>query len=108
MYPAICLGMLLERNPDMNVYTHSTTRSPIGICDDKDYPIMNGYKLKSLYDEDRNTYLYNLFKYDYVVIVTDSRQCPSASVESVIMALRQSGNEKIWLVTGEGQDVWNI
>lgn len=102
MYPAICLGMFLERNLNVNVYTHSTTRSPIGICGDKDYPIRNGYKLKSLYDENRNTYLYNLRKYDYALIVTDSRQCPRASVESVIMALKQSGNEKILLIKGGG------
>lgn len=100
MYPAICLGMFLERNFHVRVSTHSTTRSPIGICGEEDYPIRNGYKLKSLYHEARDTYLYQVCKYDYAIIVTDSRQCSPAAVESLAMALRQSGNEKILLVRG--------
>ncbi len=100
MYPAIVLGDLIEKNCGKKVYTHSTTRSPIGICGDKDYPIHNGYKLKSFYDENRVTYVYNLRKYDRVLIVTDSKDIGKTSLFSVISALKMSGNDNILLIRG--------
>ncbi len=100
MYPALVLGDLIEKKCGKKVYTHSTTRSPIGICDDKDYPIHNGYMLKSLYDENRVTYVYNLRKYDRVLIVTDSRDIGKISLFSLINALKMSGNDNILLIRG--------
>lgn len=100
MYPAIRLGMLLEQYPNVNVHTHSTTRSPIGVCGEGDYPIWNGYRLKSLYDEGRNTYLYNVSKYDIVLIVTDSTSYTTESAISVVNALWVNGNDRIILICG--------
>ena len=100
MYPAIMLGKSIEELGNISVFTHSTTRSPIGICDDADYPIKNGYKLHSFYDKDRTTYIYNLQGYDQVIIVTDSKNIPEASKESIISALNMNGNDNILLIKG--------
>lgn len=100
MYPALRLGMFLEQNANVNVHMHSTTRSPIGVCNEGDYPIRNGYQMKSLYDENRDTYLYNVSKYDTVLIVTDSVSCATLSAVSITNALWQSGNERIILICG--------
>lgn len=103
MYPAMILGREIENSnhySGVKVFTHSTTRSPIGIAKDQEYPIQNGYKLKSLYDSNRITYIYNLRKYDQVIIVTDSREIADSSLESMILALKLSGNHHILLVRG--------
>uniref|UniRef100_I5AXH1 Orotate phosphoribosyltransferase n=1 Tax=Eubacterium cellulosolvens (strain ATCC 43171 / JCM 9499 / 6) TaxID=633697 RepID=I5AXH1_EUBC6 len=100
MYPAIVLGSRLEQAFHAKVFTHSTTRSPIGICADEAYPIRSGYKLKSLYDAGRTTYIYNLEKYDQVILVTDSEQIPGESLDTVVRALRASGNDEIFLIRG--------
>ena len=100
MYPAIVLGSRLEQALHAKVFTHSTTRSPIGICTDEAYPIQSGYKLKSLYDAGRTTYIYNLEKYDQVILVTDSEQIPGESLDTVVRALRASGNDEILLIRG--------
>ena len=67
---------------------------------DEAYPIQSGYKLKSLYDAGRTTYIYNLEKYDQVILVTDSEQIPGESLDTVVRALRASGNDEILLIRG--------
>ena len=69
MYPAIYLGNILEQK-GYEVYSHATTRCPIQISSDEDYPMHSRYKFKSLYG-DYDTYIYNLDKYDKVIIVSD-------------------------------------
>lgn len=72
MYPALRLGAVLEdMGQNYHVRCHATTRSPIGVCTDENYPITSGYKLNSFYDINRPTYIYNLCEYDTVVVVTD-------------------------------------
>ena len=70
-------------------------RSPIGICDDMDYPIKNRFKLHSVYDIGRVTYIYNLMKYDRVSIVINSKDIPKESMESLVNALCNYGNNNI-------------
>ena len=73
MYPALILGELLEKQ-NYFVRCHATTRSPIGICQDENYPIREGFSLPSFYDPSRKTFIYNTDKNaDAVLIVTDSR-----------------------------------
>lgn len=72
MLPAIKLGALIEKN-GANVFTHSTTRSPIGVCPSGDYPIKEGFRIASFYDDKRETYIYNPDVYDTVIVVTDSK-----------------------------------
>ena len=100
MYPAIVLGEIIERNTKANVYTYSTTRSPIGICRADGYPIKSGYRIKSFYANDRKSYIYNLKKYDMVIVVTDSERDSFCERHSLIEALFKERNEKVVLYRG--------
>lgn len=84
MLPAIIAGSRLEEN--FSVKTHSTTRSPIAICKSADYPINSGFKLRSFYDADRPTFIYNLKHYDAAIIVTDAENF-SAGLQDLTAAL---------------------
>lgn len=72
MYPALILGKMLEDSGRYSeVRSHSTTRSPIGICSDADYPITEGHRIHSFYDENRETFIYNIGDYDAALVLTD-------------------------------------
>ena len=73
MLPALLLGRLIEQRTGAEVYSHSTTRSPIGICGEEGYPIREGYKVSSFYEEGRDTFIYCPAEYDTVIAVTDSK-----------------------------------
>lgn len=78
MYPGLYWGRYLEENTDHKIFFHATTRSPILPSKEDSYPIKERFQLKSFYEEDRTTYLYNLDHYDYVYILTDAPEEPYA------------------------------
>ncbi len=93
MYPALLLGKLLEQR-GLLVRCHATTRSPIGICQDKNYPIQEGYALPSFYDPSRKTYIYNIDKTaDVVLLVTDSKADTAQAMQTISILFPDS--EKI-------------
>ena len=97
MYPAFCLGQLLVKNGRAGeVRIHATTRSPIIASGKKNYPLFSRYCMKSLYDDSRATYVYNLRKYEKVIIVTDALSRKSG-VSDLIYALKSVGNKDIML-----------
>ena len=77
MLPGLCLGQVMEENGVASqVRFHATTRSPIGVRSAAGYPIQNGFRLHSFYEDSRETYLYNIAPCDALLIWTDS---PAAS-----------------------------
>ena len=98
MLPAIVAGRRLEEN--FSVATHSTTRSPIGICRAENYPIRAGFKLRSFYDATRPTFIYNLKFYDAAIILTNAQNF-SAGLTDLVAALKAHGVEKIFCVEVE-------
>lgn len=97
MYPALYVGEHLERC-GCTVKCHATTRSPIVAGCSDGYPLYARYELRSLYDSQRRTFLYNLENYDRVCILTDA-DCPDkAGVNSLVGALQCSGNDNIQLI----------
>ncbi len=99
MYPSIVLGNYIETElNNSNVFTHSTTRSPISISKDENYPICNGYCVHSFYDLDRITYLYNVNIYDIVIIITDSKIISNEVLVDINNIFINS--KKIYLVRG--------
>jgi len=97
MYPALFTGAQLEAE-GFTVRSHSTTRSPIAVSREEDYPLRTRYTLQSLYDSSRTTYLYDIMMYDQVIVLTDAAELSSEGVASLIHALRQGGNKNIHLV----------
>ncbi len=71
MYPALILGRMYE-SLGFEVYSHSTTRSPIVPSKAEGYPLFSRAKLPSFYDKNRTTYLYNIFPADAAVVFTDT------------------------------------
>lgn len=97
MYPALSVGECLERCGH-TVKCHATTRSPIVASQSDAYPLHTRYELRSFYDEQRTTFVYNLEPYDRVWIFTDAAGSYKAGVDSLVGALLHSGNDKIQLV----------
>lgn len=99
MFPAMLLGSYIEREGHgVRVRFHATTRSPIEISDDKDYPLNRRAPLYSLYEKNRRTFIYNLCSYDYVIIATDAMPIQSQGINSLIGALDEAGNKEIAVV----------
>lgn len=68
MFPAIKLGELLEEK-GFDVRCHATTRSPIVPSEDEGYPLFARYRVKSVYDGERRTFIYNLYECDNRIVV---------------------------------------
>lgn len=97
MYPALFLAAELEKK-GIAVRFHATTRSPIAVSCEPEYPLHTRYELASMYEEGRRTFIYDLDRYDEVIIVCDSVCIPYEGKNSIINALVKSGNQKITLV----------
>lgn len=96
MFPALYTGSRLEEM-GCSVRSHSTTRSPIIVSKDKGYPLSERFELRSLYDDDRITFLYNIKKYDEVLVITDSEMNGKKGVTSLVNALAKY-NDSITIV----------
>jgi hypothetical protein len=92
MFPALVLGSELEKKAK-SVKTQSTTRSPLLPQDAEGYPLYSRSAFPSVYDNTRTTYLYNLEKYDTVIILTDA---PDSSRGGLIDAVQNQGNQTIY------------
>lgn len=95
MFPAIYLGYILKEN-DFDVKVHATTRSPILASDVIGYPLFHRFQIRSLYDDKRTTYIYNLEMYDKVIIVTDAEKIGNG-ISDLVSALQSIGNNDIVL-----------
>lgn len=97
MYPALYVAAKIE---DMGYYVkfHATTRSPIIVSDSYSYPLHIKFELRSVYDKNRVTYIYELQKYDRVFIITDAKEGQTEGISSLVNALRSRGNTDISIV----------
>lgn len=98
MYSALCIARKFEKTGMFEkVRSHSTTRSPITVCEDENYPLKERFALSSMYDKERKTYIYDLDKYDNVIIITDADDKYKVGKNSLVSALKQKGCEKIYM-----------
>lgn len=96
MYPALYVANRIAQS-GAEAVCHSTTRSPIAVSMEPEYPLHTRYELKSLYDKERTTYLYDIGSYDTVLILTDSQNEEKAGLYSLVNAVRIK-NKKIYLI----------
>jgi len=106
MFPALYIGKGLEESGFI-VFCHATTRSPIGLNEEEKYPIKNGKKITSFYKNDRDTYVYDLQKYDAVIVISDTKNKDLKAMNDVVSAFRPLGCNSFYFVQG-GQNVWYI
>lgn len=98
MYPALYIAKKIEDTTNATVRCHSTTRSPIVVSTEEEYPVHQRWELTSLYERGRKTFIYDLTKYDQVLIVTDAENPTKEGVAALGGALQSVGNEKIMMV----------
>ncbi len=96
MYPAIYLGAKLEEMGN-DCLCHATTRSPIVVSSEETYPLHERYELKSLYDSNRRTLLYDIGEYDRVYVVTDAPERKGEGIYNLVNAL-YTKNKNIILI----------
>ena len=103
MYPAMYVGARLADNGCI-VKNHATTRSPIAVSKDEGYPLHTRYTLKSLYDEERITFIYNIGKYDAVLLVTDAESITENAMNTLLNALSTVGNSFVYIFKMTNQE----
>lgn len=102
MLPALLIGEAIEhRGIAKSVKCHATTRSPIGICTLPDYPIQSGFQVHSFYDLERETYIYNVAKYDLVIIVSDSKAPFGQAANDLLEVFGEMGCQEFICMVGE-------
>ncbi len=106
MLPALVLGLELEKN-GAAVKCHATTRSPIGVCAAPGYPIVSGYRLRSMYDSRRTAYIYDLAPYALAAVVTDAPRGNAAGRADLRRALEAAGCRRVVFIEG-GRDVQHL
>ncbi len=106
MYRPLILAHRLESfYPNKEVYFHATTRSPIETSCENGYILNSRYKVSSAYSDTRNTFVYNLRKYDRIFVVTDG-ELRADFIFSITQALYAAGNEgTIEFVNFSGGDI---
>lgn len=97
MYPALFAAKRFEEKGN-RVKCHATTRSPIAVSTEEDYPLHVRYELASLYDSGRKTYLYDIGAYDEVIIITDAACKEKKGINTLVNAVHSCGNRRISLV----------
>ena len=60
----------------------------------------SGYKLCSLYEEGRDTYIYNLRPYDLVIVLTDAETPTEKGASQLLAVLEDAGCHQVILLTG--------
>lgn len=100
MYPALRIAQYMEQTAE-HVRCHSTTRSPILVSREEDYPLHMRCELKSLYDKERKTFLYDVKKYDIVFLITDAPKAETEGLRTLLRALSMCGNETVYVVRWE-------
>lgn len=97
MYPAIYAAYMFEKS-GFTVKCHSTTRSPIEVSKEEEYPLHTRFELYSVYDDNRRTFIYDLDKYDKIIVITDSSNKSVKGINSLINAILKCGNTDITLI----------
>lgn len=79
------------------VFFHATTRSPILPSGEEEYPLNLRNELRSVYEEERVTFIYNLEPYDTVIWIHDAVSESKPGILSLTGALRQAGCENVFI-----------
>ncbi len=99
MYPVIyAAAKIQETYPNKRCSVHATSRSPIVPMKKKDYPIYERDSIMSFYEEEREVFLYNLKKYDQVIMLTDAENITGEAKCSIEMAMDKYKNYNFKLI----------
>jgi len=102
IYVPIKLAEYIDTVSDADVYVHSSTRSPIEVSKLEDYPLHTRYEVRSIYDKNRQTYIYDLKESDIFFLVTDGKEIEGEA--DILEAIRLSGNKNIYLIRWDNEE----
>ncbi len=108
MYPAIKTAKYLQDTLGVNAVSFATSRSPIVPIKQKNYVLNSRVKLPSFYNEDRIVHLYNMSKYDKIIVITDAKSINKQTALKLTSFLRMYGNQDINIVKWSNDDENNI
>lgn len=93
MYPSILLADSISKLDVTSVKVHATTRSPIEVYTQRDYPLKIRFKFKSFYCDNTDVFVYNFENYDRILILTDTENelCLKAGIESLVSQICKYG-----------------
>lgn len=97
MYPAIYVSDRISE-AGCRTQCHSTTRSPITVSMEDEYPLHTRYELRSVYDDARRTFIYDIGTYDKVVVITDTENVSDNGIQDLCKAVYSKENTDITLV----------
>ena len=101
IYAPIKLAEYIDSISDADVYVHSSTRSPIEVSKLVDYPLHTRYEIRSIYDKNRQTYVYDLKESDIFFLFTDGKDKDGEA--DILDAVKLSGNKNIYLIRGDNE-----
>lgn len=101
MYPALYTASVLAKEGCF-VRCHSTTRSPIAVSTEAEYPLKERYGLHSFYDGGRRTFVYDLERYDKALVLTDAGDGAERGICDLCRSLARCGNTEIHVVRWQG------
>jgi len=97
MYPAIYIAYMAGLQ-GCTARCHSTTRSPVATSQDAGYPLHCRYSLRSVYDSQRQTFIYDIGCYDKVIIITDAAGSCEDGINDLCKAVFQNNNSSISVI----------
>ena len=97
MYEGLLFGKQLEDMLHANVKFHATTRSPIDVNTNSTYPLHERYELISCYDNNRTTYLYDIKKYNCVIVMVESKYLNQNGLDTLLCALNQKNIHVVFI-----------
>ena len=99
MFPPMKVAENIQNKyPFVSVMFHATTRSPIMISEDSEYPLHSRWELESVYEEGRHTYVYNLSDYDLAIVLSDTDRLSNCGINNIKEALAGARCKKIIFV----------
>ena len=99
IYVPIKLAEYIDTFSDADVYVHSST---IEVSKLEDYPLHTRYEVRSIYDKNRQTYIYDLKESDVFFLVTDGKEAEGEA--DILEAIRISGNKNIYLIRWDNEE----
>ncbi len=96
MYPALLAAECIEQS-GAQVWFHATTRSPIAVFKEEQYPLHVRYELPGCYDKNRRTFVYDIASYDAVILMTDAQSREQEGIQALVRAVGLK-NKKIYVV----------
>ena len=95
------VGQVVVSYDDKGNKTCEIPLSPIEVSKTKDYPLHTRYEVESIYDKNRQTYIYDLKKSDIFFLVSDGKD--KNGENDILKAIKLAGNKDIYFIRWDNE-----